>query len=91
MSKNLISILKLRESQGQFRKSYKREQRNTEASYNCREKGNYMPTSESESNLQTKSLLLKSKSLENHGFNTFTTMNTRDPNVPIQASSIHPS
>lgn len=36
MSKNLISILKLKESQSKFRKSYKREQRNTEASYNCR-------------------------------------------------------
>lgn len=67
MSKNLLEVLRLRDSQSDFRKSYKRELRNTEASENTRERFVHLPTAESESNLQNKSLLLKSKSLEMHG------------------------
>jgi hypothetical protein len=67
MSKNLLEVLKMRDSQNEFRKSYKRELRNTEASEPClRDRIVYLPTAESESNLHNKSLLLKSKSLETH-------------------------
>lgn len=67
MSKNLLEVLRLRDSQSDFRKSYKREMRNTETCENTRERFAHLPTAESESNLQSKSLLLKSKSLEMHG------------------------
>lgn len=68
MSKNLLQLLKLKEGQSEFRRTYKREQRNTETSNTgMRQKIAYLPTAESESNLQqNKSVLLKSKSLETH-------------------------
>lgn len=48
MSKNLLEVLRLRESQSEFRKSYKRELRNTEASEPCpRDRIVYLPTAES--------------------------------------------
>lgn len=66
MSKNLLHLLNHTHKQPEFRKSYLRDQRNTETSNpSLREKIVYLPTAESESNLHLNKSLLKSKSLEN--------------------------
>ena len=64
MGKNLMEVLRMRELQGHFSKSYKTDHSNTETLELCpRDRIVYLPTVESEANFHNKSLLIKSKSV----------------------------